>query len=246
MRREEYQNMAALDRRHWFFVGMKRIQMSILESYYKDARNLKILDAGSGTCWLTQALAKYGEVTALDISEEALRVCRERGIQNLVQSDVAAMPFEDVSFDLIVCSEVLYHQYIVDDTAVMKEFLRVLKPGGRVLVKVPAHEYLRSAHDTINLTRHRYEPQELRQLFTRNGFAIEKVTYANFFLYPFVYLVRRFSRVSDAQSDIQETGSLLNWFLLNVLSLEAWLIGKCSIALPEGSSLIGVGRKGIM
>lgn len=243
MRSDEYRNMAARDQRHWFFVGMKRIQMSILDSYYRGARNLKILDAGSGTCWLTQALAKYGEVTALDISEDALRVCRERGVQNIVQSDVASTPFADAAFDVVVCSEVLYHQYVKDDSAVMKEFNRLLKIGGRVLVKVPAHAYLWGMHDSVNLTRHRYEPQELRKLFTDNGFTVEKITYANFFLFPIVYIKRKLERRTpdSAASDITETAAPINAVLLWILSFEAFLISHMS--LPQGSSLIGVGLK---
>jgi len=224
-------------------VGMKRILLGIMDSQYRGAHSLKILDAGSGTCWLTQAMMKYGEVTALDISEEALRVCRERGIQNLVQSDVAKMPFEDATFDVVVCSEVLYHQYITDDGAVMREFNRVLKPGGRALVKVPAHVYLWGMHDAVNLTRHRYEPQELKKLFTDNGFAIEKMTYANFFLFPFVYIKRKLERTASdtAESDIANTAVPINAVLLWILSFEAFLIPYMS--LPQGSSLIGMGVK---
>lgn len=217
--------------------------LGVLDVVYKDMRHLKILDAGAGTGWFSLALERYGYVTALDIEKEALRVCKERGIK-ILQGDVAAIPAPDASFDLVVCSEVLYHQYVKDDALVIKEFCRVLKPGGRVLVKVPAHAYLWGAHDRMNLTRKRYEPEDIRNIFLSNGFVIEKLTYANFFLFPAVYIKRKCERIrssSDVSSDIRATPVVLNFLLANLLRFEAFLLRY--IDLPQGSSIVCLGRK---
>jgi SAM-dependent methyltransferase len=243
MKEEEYKNMAALDGTHWFFLGMKTIMLSVLDSAYRTPVRLNILDAGSGTCWFSHSLQKYGEVTALDINADALKVCRARGIAKCIEADIAEIPTPDNEFDLIACSEVLYHQYIKDDGAIMREFHRVLKPGGRVLVKVPAHMYLWGKHDAMNLTRHRYEPREVRKIFEDNGFIIERLTYANFFLFPFIYLKRKMqsSTKDEAESDVKETNPIMNTMLLAVLYTEALLLRF--IDLPQGSSVICLGRK---
>jgi len=236
--------MAAFDHTHWYFLGMKRIMTTILDTKYESNSKLQVLDAGAGTGWFTEVLGKYGNVTALDISEDALRFCRERGIKNTIQADVAKIPVKDGSFDLIVCSEVLYHQYVKDDGEVMREFNRVLKPSGRLLVKVPAHSYLWGMHDTVNLTKHRYEKDELRKIFLDNGFIIERITYANFFLFPLVYLKRRMERkIHNVQeeSDIKDTPRAINSLLYLILSLEAKLM--CFVNLPQGSSLVCLGKK---
>jgi SAM-dependent methyltransferase len=243
MKAEEYRNMAALDQRHWYFLGMSGLMLAILDTRYRAVKALHILDAGSGTCWFTQALATYGNVTALDISTEALSVCRARGVKGLIQADVAQIPVKDGEFDLVVCSEVLYHEYVKDDVAVMKEFYRILKPGGRVLIKVPAHMYLFSKHDAMNLTKRRYEPNQLKEIFEASGFEIERMTYANFFLYPAIFLKRKLERLSKgaAESDIKETSKPVNRLLLAVLRAEAFLLRF--VNFPQGSSLICLGRK---
>ncbi len=111
------------------------------------------------------------------------------------------------------------------------------------MVKVPAHMYLWGKHDAMNLTRQRYEPGELREIFEKNGFTVERMTYANFFLFPVVYLKRKLERRSsgEAESDIKETSSLVNSLLLTVLRVEALFLRF--VNLPQGSSLICVGRK---
>lgn len=236
--------MANLDQRHWFFLGMKAIMLALLDTRYTHiGAKLRILDAGAGTCWFTQALGRYGQVTALDIEKDALQVCERRGIEKILQGDVARIPVANASFDLLVCSEVLYHKYVKDDSAAIREFNRILEHGGRVLVKVPAHNYLWGGHDSINLTRKRYEPEEIRKLFVDSGFIIERITYANFFLFPVVYIKRKLERVIGATpaSDIAPTFSLLNFILLSILRFEATLLRY--IDFPQGSSIICLGRK---
>lgn len=243
MKKEEYANMLSMDQIHWWFLGMTEIMTHVLGRFYRDGANLRVLDAGSGTCWFSTALKKFGSVTALDIEPSLEQVCKSRGVERFVAGDVAAMPLEDGMFDVVVCSEVLYHQFVKDDTRVMKEFLRVLKPGGRVLVKVPAHAYLGGAHDEVNLTRHRYEKSEVRALFINSGFKVEFLSYANFFLFPIVFLKRMLERVLPGElgSDIRPVSTFLNMILFGVLRCEAAILSR--MRLPQGSSIICVGRK---
>ncbi len=235
--------MRNLDHSHWWFLGMTAIIDGVLRRYYRGKTDLEILDAGCGTCWLTFSLERYGRVTALDIEPETLRICRERGIQKTVEADIQNISLPDKSFDLIVCSEVLYHKYVMSDRLVMRVFHRLLRPGGRVLVKVPAHAYLSGAHDEVNLTRERYEIEGVMALFSETGYVIDFLSFANFFLLPLVYLKRKTETMFKTKpaSDIQKTAKPLNFLLTMILRFEGMLLSR--IRLPGGSSIIAVGRK---
>ena len=235
MIKSEYENMLQLDQSHWWFLGMTAIILGVLDRYYKNRTDLEILDAGAGTCWLSLPLARYGRVTALDIEPNVLNICLKRGVGRVVSGDVQKIPLPDQSFDLVVCSEVLYHKYVTND--------RLAMPGGRVLVKVPAHSYLSGSHDEVNLTRERYEIDGVRKLFWETGFKIDFLSFANFFLLPLVFLKRKLEKLfqSKPESDIQRTNLLLNWLLASILKFEGWLLSK--ISLPAGSSIIAVGQK---
>lgn len=243
MRKDEYENMHNLDEIHWWFRGVTAIVLSILDRTYKRASAMRILDAGSGTCWLGSALRRYGTVDALDIEPSLEPICLSRGVQRMIVAGVESIPVPDESYDLVVCSEVLYHLYVKDDQQAMREFYRILRPGGRLFVKVPAHKWLSGQHDRVNLTRKRYEKQDLRELFGNGGFVLEFLTYANFFLLPIVYLKRKFERgmSSHETSDIKRTNPIINWALFSIMRLEALILRHS--ALPQGASLIGVGRK---
>lgn len=243
MIKSEYENMGAQDQSHWWFLGMTAIIDGVLQRYYRGRSGLSILDAGSGTCWLVPALSKYGRVSALDIEPEALRICRERGVKETIQADIQNIPLPPASFDLIVCSEVLYHMYITSDVAVMRGLHRLLRPGGRVLIKIPAHAYLSGEHDKVNLTRERYEMKQVRKLILETGFELDFISYANFFLLPLVFLKRKSEKLlrSKPESDIKKTFAPLNLLLTLILRLEGKLLSR--IRLPEGSSIIAVGRR---
>lgn len=246
MKKEEYKNMENLDQTHWWFLGVTSIILSVLNRYYKGSKDLEILDAGSGTCWLSLSLMEYGKVTALDIEESVLGICRKRGVSEVILADVQDMPIKDNKFDIIVCSEVLYHLYVADDAKAMNEFYRILKPGGRLLVKVPAHSYLSASHDKANLTRKRYEKHEVRDLYIKSGFEIDFLSYANFLLFPIVYTKRMIENLfnkggGEDKSDIRKTWGPVNFILLSILRFEGWLLSKT--ALPQGSSILCVGRK---
>ena len=231
------------DEGHWWFLGMGEIMESVLNIFMNNREDSKILDVGCGTGWFSKKLLKYGNVWALDMEEIALDICRERGINNLVNADAAAVPFPDKTFDLIVCAEVLYHQFVDSDATVLKEFYRLLKPGGIVLVTVPAHSYLFGPNDKVNLTRRRYSKRQLESLFKTAGFKIRLISFFNFFLYP-VAIAKKILEIFFPQknkSAIRTTPAVLNLFLFNLLKIEAFMIVR--FGLPQGISLICVGEK---
>ena len=78
-----------------------------------------------------------------------------------VRGSVLRLPFPDAAFDAVTSFDVIYHDWVADDRAAVAEMARVLRPGGALLVRVPALEALRGAHDAEVLTRRRYTRGEL-------------------------------------------------------------------------------------
>jgi SAM-dependent methyltransferase len=188
--------------------------------------------------WLTE----YGEPVGLDLSSHALGFCKQRGHRRICMGSVMAIPFPEKSFDIVLSLDVLYFARIKDEVA-LQEFRRVVEPGGRVVLRVPAYDWLRSAHDRRVSTGHRYSLRELRTKLERNGLEPELLTYVNTFLFPMALL----KRVLEKWLPLGDTSEIgmemrpLDVILRRLLLLESHMINKHS--LPFGLSIMGVGRR---
>lgn len=236
--------MYHLEDTHWWYMGMRHIVFDFLAKYATKSRDgsLSILDAGCGTGGMLKHLQKLGQATGIDACEEALEFCRQRGLQRLALASVTDIPFADTSFDLIVSFDVLYHKNVRDDVAAMREFHRLLKPGGHLLIRLPAYNWLRGSHDEAVHTRQRYDSTELRQKMSRAGFQVTKVTYANSILFPLA-ATKRLTEMAfglRSKSDVKEVSPLLNRTLAMVLGIEARLLNLTS--LPWGLSVFALGK----
>jgi ubiquinone/menaquinone biosynthesis C-methylase UbiE len=139
MEPSEYQMMYEVEDRHWWYVGMRRLTMQLLNGVYGNRPKLMILDAGCGTGAAAEYLSSFGTVTGLDLSPLALAFCRQRGLRRLNRGSVTQLPFPDGSFDLVTSFDVLYHKAVGAYQNALAEFHRVLKPRGRLLLGLPAY-----------------------------------------------------------------------------------------------------------
>lgn len=244
MEPSEYQMMYEVEDRHWWYVGMQRLTTQLLHQVYGDQSALNILDAGCGTGAAARHLSSFGTVTGLDFSQLALSFCQQRGLRYLSRGTVTRLPFADASFDLITSFDVLYHKAVGAYQHALAEFHRVLKPRGRVLLRLPAYNWLRGHHDEVIHTEHRFTARELRQALAEAGFYNEKITYANSLLFPAAAgkrLLDRFLPVDATQSDVKPNPPWQDNLLTGVLGLEArWLT---YFNLPFGLSVITLSRK---
>lgn len=220
---------------------MKTINESLLEKYLPKNKSLRILDAGCGPGAALIYLAKFGDVIGVDISEEALRFARKRGM--VKKGDISKLPFEDQTFDVVVCLDVLYHQWVNVKRAI-SEMKRVLKPGGILLIREPAFDWFKSSEDIASQTKHRFTKEELRREL--NGSVdILKLTYINFLLFPLAFLKRIPEvigmRKKRGASDIQEVSPLLNKILFSLFRMEKTLLSYTNF--PFGTSVLCVARK---
>lgn len=244
MKPEEYPRMAEAEGRQWWYVGMRAITAALLDRHARPATDARpnLLDAGCGTGENLAQLGAGHDTVGVDLSPAATAFCGARG-QRVVRGSVLSLPFRDRGFDRVTSFDVLYHRWVADDAAAVRELARVLRPGGVLLVRVPALKMLWGAHDAAVFSRHRYTASELRTLFAAAGLVDVRTTYANTVLFPLLLLRRGLDRLTGREgSDVGFLPAPLEWLFTRALRLEAALIGL-GLRLPVGASVFAVGRK---
>lgn len=246
MNLDEYARMYASEDSHWWYVGMRATMLGLLDkSLTPNGAAPRILDAGCGSGGLLTYLDQRGWGVGVDLSPVGLAFARQRGLPRLGLASVECLPFEAASFDVVTCVDVLYHLQVSEDRQALREFRRVLRPGGWLLVKVPAFEALRGQHDRTVHTRHRYTVDELRDKVTDAGFRVERATYANTLLLPLAAGKRALENVlplaPEGSSDVMMRPVWLNAWLTHVLTLEARLAQRHD--LPIGVSALALAQR---
>lgn len=241
MNSAEYARMREAEERQWWYVGMRAVSLALLRPALP-ARAVRSLDAGCGTGANLERLAALGPSVGVDLSAEALAFCRARGV-SVARGSVLALPFRDASLDVVTSFDVLYHRWVTDDRQAVAELARVLRPGGLLLVRVPALKLLWGAHDEEVHSRHRYTRGELEALMRGAGLAVERSSYANFFLFPLLLARRTLDRVTGRHgSDVGFLPAPLEWLFGALLAAEAALLAR-GLALPVGASVFALARK---
>lgn len=244
METQEYETMFAVEDRHWWYVGMQRITTTLIAHLYPHRTDLHILDAGCGTGAVMGYLSPFGTVIGCDLSELALHFCQQRGLLHLSQASVCHLPFGNGCFDLAISFDVLCCRAVGDYRHALGELERVLKPGGRLLLRLPAYNWLRGHHDKLVHIAHRFTTTELHQALTANRFVIEKLSYANTLLFPLALgkrlVIEKLLPPGD-KSDVHPNPIWQDTLLARFLFAEArWLVRH---TLPFGLTVIAVGRK---
>jgi len=240
MEQAELQAILDHDERHWWYRGRLRIVMREVRRLALDP-GAQMLDAGCGSGCVLDRLAAFGDVAGVDVSPLAVRAARARGHDEVVAANVVRLPFEDNTFDLVTCLDVLEHT--PDDLAVLRELRRVTRPGGQMVLTVPAYPALWSAHDEHNHHYRRYRRRDLVSVAEKAGLVLERDTHFNALLLPPAALIRLAGRLRPwgrrrrRRSDLSLTPRPLNPFLELPLRIEAGLL-RLGVTLPVGLSLL--------
>jgi SAM-dependent methyltransferase len=238
-----YPRIAALEDTHWWFSGRRAICERMLDRIALPP-NAFILELGCGTGGNFPMLARRGRLYAMDTDESALGFAASRRLAKLARGSLPReLPFAPGRFDLVVMTDVLEH--LDDECGSLCAVRTSLRPGGWLLLTVPALSWMWSEHDATHHHRRRYRAAELRRLLGESGFSIDYLSYYNFLLFPAIAGVRLFQRLRAApfdganrKHDLMMPPRLVNAFLLRLLSSERFLLGP--FRPPVGVSLIAV------
>ena len=236
-----YAEYAAAEDAHWWFVARRRILDRVLSSL-ELPDDAVILEAGCGTGGNLAMLARHGRLRAFEIDSGARDVANGRGVMDVAAGALPEpIPFDDERFDLVAMLDVLEH--VADDRGALVSLRERLKPGGRLLLTVPAYPFLWSRHDEVNHHHRRYTRGPLVQLAEEAGFDVRHASYFNTLLFPLILGARTFNNLlsRDEGSDLAMPSTSVNRLLTEVFASERHLVSRA--ALPFGVSILLVAQR---
>lgn len=238
---------------HWWFASRTRALTAVMDRLLPKTAGFNLLDVGCGAGNMIHHLGEYGRVKGIEIDPRPVKMARQRGYDVDQFDATQPLPFPDNCFDAVTALDVIEHNQ--DDLAILADSYRVLKPGGHMIITVPALMWLWSHNDDINAHVRRYTAAELKQKLAQTGFSVRRVTYNNFFVFPLaatLILLRRKAKAEpklashhlsedEYQVEMEPASPPVNALLTLVGKIEATLLGL--VNLPIGTSLIAVGQK---
>ncbi|MCY7338719.1 MAG: class I SAM-dependent methyltransferase [Sphingomonas bacterium] len=241
MDRAVFDRMAELDQHHWWFTARRRILAEVVRRVVRPPADARILELGCGTGHNLSMLGQFGRVEAseLDASARALAAQRlGRPVEQAALPDLGMFPAD--RYDLVALLDVLEH--VVDDKGSLAAIMTRLKPGGALLLTVPANPWMWSAHDFAHHHHRRYRKAEIAALAREAGFTIELLSPFNSLLFPLIAAVRVIGKVRGHDSaDDALPAKPVNAMLDRIFGIEAALIGR--LPFPFGVSLVAVLRR---
>lgn len=243
MQSHHYPILYRVEESHWWYVGRRRIIRSLVERICTMLQNPqpRILDVGCGTGANLKMLASFGSAEGVDISDQAVEFCRERGLASVKLGAIEELPYDNGSFDLVTALDVVEH--LDDDVAGLREIRRVLSPDGCVLLFVPAFMFLWGVQDDVSNHRRRYTLPGLLSVVKKAGFSIEWASYANISFFLPVLAVRSVMRLMGLRAATE--------YGINISVMNApfsWLFGAERFVLkrsrlPFGVSAVCIARR---
>lgn len=241
MDRIVYDRMAAHDSTHWWYRARREILSDYLAHYGELPANARILEIGCGTGHNLPMLARFGEVDAIEIDPAARAIASERLGKPVGDAPLPELPgVERGAFDLVAVLDVVEH--IDDDVAALEAMASLLRPGGKILVAVPAHQWMWSAHDVVNHHKRRYSKATLDAAIRKAGLTHNGLRWFNSLLFPLAVAARFAGKLTGKDdSDDSPPAKPLNAIFETVFRLERGLVGR--VPLPPGLSIITLVRR---
>jgi SAM-dependent methyltransferase len=243
---DEYRKVYELEQEYWYFKTKRNLIINTVKSLVSNIKGI-CLDVGCGTGLNLKELQAVLSAFGVDSSQEALKFCRERKLNGLINAAADLLPFKEKSFHLIMAVDVLEH--VDNDLKVIKEFSRVCKTGGFLIVHVPAFQFLYSDHDVAIGHKKRYSIKELKRKLSESFFEIEYIGFRLFFLFPFgamqrifLKLRRKVYKTAKITTHRPKMGKLPNRILQLIVTIEDRL--SRFIHFPFGMSIICIARRG--
>lgn len=246
MNPDEYTKLDRLDRVHWFYRGKRRIVRSWVGRYLKLGADDLAIDAGCGTGTFLAELAGTCRVLGLDDHAESIAIAGPRLAAaggGVLQTTLDRVDLPDGCAAAVTLMDVLEH--VDDDAGVLREMARLVRPGGLVVVTVPALMWLWSDWDVALHHRRRYHAAGLRRVIAASGLDTLHLAYFNSAALPAIGLVRAWRKLRPPvpgreRAEDRVPGRLVNWLLYQSMVIPArWRWFRP----PAGVSLLAVLRK---
>lgn len=236
--------MRQCEDRHWWYVGLHELASATL----RDTRCGLMLDAGCGTGgWMHKSRGEFPCTVGLEYSAFAFQELESRGLSDLVRGDIRHMPFPDQGFDCVTSFDVLGILGSEGSEPGFDELVRVVRPGGRLLLNLPAFGWLRSEHDARVGNTARFTRGEVIERLRHRGMKIDYAGYRMTFLFPVAATMRLIKRLfrppeNATASDLRMPHPVVNAVLLRVVRLENALIRR-GWRMPIGLSVYVLASK---
>ena len=241
MDRAVFDRMAELDQQHWWFTARRRILAEVIRRIVRPPAAARILELGCGTGHNLDMLGAFGRVEASELDDHARELATQRlgrTVEKVALPDLSKFPAD--SYDMIALLDVLEH--VPDDKGSLAAIFTRLKPGGDLLLTVPANPWMWSAHDVAHHHHRRYRKTDLAALARAAGYEIDLLSPFNTMLFPLIAGVRVLNKVRGHDSaDDALPAKPVNSVLDRLFGFEAGLIGR--LPFPFGVSLVAVLRR---
>ena len=236
MDRVVYDRMAAHDSTHWWYRARRDILHDYIARYAGLPEKARILEIGCGTGHNLPMLAQFGEVDAIEIDPAARQIASERLGKPVGEAPLPELPgVERRAYDMVAVLDVVEH--IGDDVAALRAMAACLKPGGRILIAVPAHQWMWSAHDVVNHHHRRYSKRTLRRAIEQAGLRAERMRWFNSLLFPLAAAARIAGRIAGRDdSDDSPPPGPVNKLFERIFRLERHLVGR--VPMTPGVSIV--------
>jgi SAM-dependent methyltransferase len=242
MENKLFEEMYKFEARHWWFVARRKIIENVIKSL-KLGKNVSIFDAGCGNGDNLSFLSKYGNVVAMERDDNALKKAVSRATGKVFQGELPGNIHAEIKKDndLIVMLDVLEH--IDDDAGSLRKLNEYIKEEGKLVLTVPAYQFLWTKHDEQHHHKRRYTANDLKQLIENNGWKVNYISYFNTLLFPLALIDRLKQKIFPVSDDegLKMPPAFINSLFEKIFSFETGLIGR--IKLPFGLSIIVVAGK---
>ncbi|MBW2386142.1 MAG: class I SAM-dependent methyltransferase [Deltaproteobacteria bacterium] len=240
MNDSEFRLLQEIEESHWWFVGKRYLLRALLGEPREHER---MIDLGCGTGGILRDWMSRSRCVGVDRSELALQICKDRGFPTLARANLTALPFREGAFDSLLLLDVIEH--LDDDRSFLRQASALCREGGRVVVAVPAFQFLWSQHDETFEHRRRYSARGLEAVVRDAGLVPERLTYTNLAVFPVAAVWRVLSyRLGlgrfAPRHDFWPIPSWLNALLIRAYAIEGWLLQR--VNLPVGVSLVCIAR----
>ena len=223
---------------HWWFKGRREVISSVVGALI-NGRSANIVEIGCGTGGNLKMLSKFGNVTAVEMNEDAASCAEELTGREILRGELpyGLQNIAGKTFDLVCLLDVLEH--IENDGEALKEIRKILAPHGKLLISAPAYRCLYGEHDRRMSHYRRYSRNSMEELLKANGYNVVYDSYMNMFLFPAMLIARIFGKKHLSR----DFGAAMPCKLINSLLCKVFLIEKKllpTVRLPFGGTVLVV------